>query len=303
MSESKTTRLKLSLGPIAYYWPKEHAQAFYAEVTTWPVDIVYLGEVVCSRRHNLRLDDWIGLAGDLRDAGKSVVLSTQTLIDSESDRRAMHRLIDRAEEGGFQLEANDLSAVRALQGRAFVAGPHLNIYHADTLAWFGRLGAMRFVPPVELPRTELTPLQRGRPEGVQTEIQVWGRMALAHSARCFTARHFRLRKDDCGFRCEEHPDGLPLASREGQPFLNLNGIQTQSAACLDLGGQLPELAAMGVDVLRVQPQSTGTEQIVAAFDAARHAGRPVQLPDTALPAGAPRSNGYWYGKPGMGWHA
>ena len=44
-----------------------------------------------------------------------------------------------------------------------------------------------------------------------TEAWAFGRLPLAFSARCFTARHHHLNKDDCGFRCLEDPDGLLLA--------------------------------------------------------------------------------------------
>jgi O2-independent ubiquinone biosynthesis protein UbiV len=296
------TQLKLSLAPLAYYWSKADTLKFYADVADWPVDIVYLGEVVCSRRHNMKTDDWLEVAKTLRAAGKEVVISTLTLIDSENDRRAMQRLAERAGADGIMLEANDFSAVRALQGQKFVAGPHLNVYHDGTLSWLGELGATRFTPPIELSRADLETLQKNRPAGMQTEVQVWGRMALAFSSRCFTARHFRLRKDNCEFRCETHPDGLPLATRESADFLNINGIQTQSSTCVDLGPQVPELAAMGVDVLRLQPQSQGMAQIVAAFDAARRENKPAVVPDSCLQAHAVRSNGYWLGKPGMQWH-
>ena len=47
----------LSLGPLQYYWPRQQTLDFYAAVAAMPVDIVYLGETVCSRRHELRLDD------------------------------------------------------------------------------------------------------------------------------------------------------------------------------------------------------------------------------------------------------
>lgn len=296
---------KISLAPLAYFWSKERTLAFYVDAMSWPVDIIYLGEVVCSRRHLLKFEDWFALAKELRDAGKSVVMSTQTLIDNEPDRRAMHRLIERATAEGFAVEANDFSAVRVLNqaGAQFIAGPHLNVYHADTLAWLAGLGATRFLPPLEMPGIDLAAIQQERPAGVETEVQVWGRMALAFSARCFTARHHRLRKDNCEFRCDAHPDGLPLATRDKQVFLNLNGIQTQSASCTDLGAQLPELHSMGVEILRLQPQSQHMAEVVAAFDVARNSNIIANVPDAALPASAERSNGYWFGAPGMQWQA
>ncbi len=296
---------KISLAPLAYFWSKEQTLAFYVDAMNWPVDIVYLGEVVCSRRHLLKFEDWFALAKELRDAGKSVVMSTQTLIDNEPDRRAMHRLIERATAEGFSVEANDFSAVRVLNqtGAKFIAGPHLNVYHADTLAWLTGLGATRFLPPLEMPCIDLAAIQQQRPAEVETEVQVWGRMALAFSARCFTARHHRLHKDQCEFRCDAHPDGLPLATRDNKIFLNLNGIQTQSASCTDLGAQLPELRSMGVEILRLQPQSQHMAEVVGAFDIARNSNTIANVPNAALPAAAERSNGYWFGAPGMQWQA
>jgi collagenase-like PrtC family protease len=145
--------MKLALGPVLYYWTREALMQFYAGVAGSGVDIVYLGEVVCSRRHTLRLDDWLGLARDLSANGKQVVLSTQALIESESDLKALRRI---AANGDFSVEANEMGAVRLLTGNVpFIAGPHLNIYNNETLAWFAELGATRFVLPLELSRDTL----------------------------------------------------------------------------------------------------------------------------------------------------
>ena len=103
-------------------------QEFYAAVANSPVDIVYLGDTVCSRRHLMRLPDWIALAQKLSDAGKEVVLSTQTLIESESDLKTLLRITGNKT---FRVEANDMGAARLLheQGIPFVAGQTLNIYN------------------------------------------------------------------------------------------------------------------------------------------------------------------------------
>lgn len=293
---NQPSALQIAIAPVSYYWRHEQVRAFYAEVAASAADIVYLGEVVCSRRHQLKLDDWLQLAGELRDAGKTALLSTQTLIESDAERRAMQQLVERASLSGFMVEANDLGAVRMLAGRPFVAGPHLNAYHGATLHWLASMGAQRFVAPLEMSGAALDVLLHEQPPALQAEVMVWGRMPLAYSARCFTARHFHLTKDQCGFRCSEHPDGLDLRTRESADFLAINGIQTQSAACLDLLAHTPQLAAMGVGTLRVNPHSSGTLAAVAALDLLR-AGE--WAPQVTPPAGMARCNGYWFGKPGI----
>lgn len=290
--------MKLALGPVLYYWTREAVLEFYAAVAASGVDIVYLGEVVCSRRHNLRLDDWLALARELSASGKQVVLSTQALIESESELKALRRI---AENGEFTVEANEMGAVRLLAGRVpFVGGPHLNIYNGETLTWFAELGATRFVLPLELSRDTLRELQVQRPEGMQTEVFAYGRMPLAFSARCFTARHHDLPKDDCQFRCLDNADGLAMQTRDKDAFLTLNGLQTQSAQVYDLSDSIAELRRMAVDVVRVSPQSSNTMAIIASFRE-RCDGRPG-APLDALRV-APPCNGYWLGVPGMEYRA
>ncbi|MBK9466390.1 MAG: U32 family peptidase [Gammaproteobacteria bacterium] len=291
--------MKLALGPLLYYWQRDTVLRFYESVAAMPVDIVYLGETVCSRRHELRLADWLDVAARLRAAGKEVVLSTQVLIESGSDVTTMHRV---SGNGSFMVEANDMGAVRCLQGRGpFVAGPHLNIYNLPTLQWMAQLGLARWVIPLEMSRADLALMQDGRPDGLQTEVFAYGRMPLAFSARCFTARHRNLPKDDCRFSCLAHGDGLPMRTRESEDFLVLNGIQTQSARVHNLVGEFDDLMAVGVDVLRISPQWGHTGDIVALFhDVARGArtGAQALVAMTGLMPDQP-CNGYWHGRPGL----
>ncbi len=140
--------MKLSLAPLQYFWPREHTLAFYRAAAAWPVDIVYLGETVCSKRRELGLRDWLSLAHELTDAGKQVVLSTLALIEAESELGVLRRQV---ENGRFLVEANDLSAVQLCRERGlpFVGGPTLNIYNHHALALLMEDGLCRWVPGVE----------------------------------------------------------------------------------------------------------------------------------------------------------
>ncbi len=138
-------------------------------------------------------------------------------------------------------------------------------------------------------------LHAGRPAGMETEVFAFGKLPLAFSARCFTARHYGLNKDDCQFKCLDHPEGMLVNTREGQAFLTLNGIQTMSAQTYSLLAQMPELLAQGIDAVRISPQPAHTLEIVAAFDRARR-GQAAADHEAWAPAGL--VNGFWYGRAG-----
>ncbi len=288
------TTMKLSLGPLQYFWPRARTLAFYREAAEWPLDIIYLGETVCSKRRELGTRDWIALAAELAASGKQIVLSSLALIEAESELGMLQRLVDH---GGCWIEANDLSAVQLCRERGvpFVAGPTLNVYNHRALAMLMEDGLRRWVPGVEQGHVLLRELRAamhaaggGMPE---LEVIAFGRLPLAYSARCFTARALDVAKDQCDFRCIEYPDGMPLATREGRPFLRINGIQIQGEEITDLGPEMPMLRELGVDILRLYPQVEGMAELVAHFHLARRS--PVAPPRIGA------RNGYWHGEPGM----
>lgn len=299
-------RIALSIGPVLYYWPRESLLNFYAMLADTTADSLVIGEVVCERRHELKFADWLALARDLARTGKEVVLATQALVASESDLRLLRRA---AEQDEFLIEAGDVSALRALTatGRPFVLGPHLNVYSRDALHEYQRLGAKRWVPPVELALSSIAHVNgvaAGAAPVMPTEVFAYGRLPLAFSARCFTARHHRLAKDSCEFRCRDDSDGLLLKTSDGQPFLVLNGIQTQSAAQQCLLGEADALRAAGVTRLRLSPSSADFERVVALFDDVfNHGGDATAalavLGGTALAGGL--VNGFAHGEAGLAW--
>jgi collagenase-like PrtC family protease len=302
-----TERMALTVGPMLFYWPREALLHFYAGVADSPADTVVLGETVCSRRHEMKAEDWLSLGRDLKSAGKEVVLATQVLLESEADLRLVRRIGEQRE---FLVEAGDASALRVLAqtGAPFVLGPHINVYSRPALAEHAGWGAARWVAPVELSLDTIARVNppadpvtaEGRP--IATEVFAFGRMPLAFSARCFTARHHRLSKDQCEFRCRDDADGLLLSTTEGQPFLVLNGIQTMSAAQQCLIGERQALRAAGVSRLRLSPGSRGFGEAIGWFDRVMNQGADARearaaLDALSLPGGL--ANGYAHRAPGL----
>jgi collagenase-like PrtC family protease len=288
--------MKLSLGPVLFYWSREKLMDFYAEMAEQPLDVIYLGETVCSKRRALSLDGWLGLARELREQTRAeLVLSGLTLVEAASELASLKRLCDNGE---LRVEANDMGAVQLLleRGQPFVAGPALNLYNAHALAELLDCGLVRWVPPVECSASllddclrQLDALGRPRPE---VELFAYGHLPLAYSARCFTARAQNRPKDDCHFCCQDYPEGIPLLSQEGQALFTLNGIQTLSAQVSNLLPEYPRMTALGIDLLRLSPRAEGMAQIIQAFADVRAGTLPP-------PLAVDGCNGYWHGQAGM----
>lgn len=291
----------LSVGPLLYFWSRERTLAFYEALADAPVDAVYLGETVCAKRRALGSEDWIAVGRELAAAGKQVVLSTLTLIEARSELGAVRRL---CANGEFLVEANDFSAVQQCveRGVPFVGGHALNVYNAETLALLVNRGLCRWLPPVETGRESLAALAEewaGLEAGPlpETELFALGCMPLAWSARCFTARAHGRPKDDCGFVCGEHTGGMALETQEGERFLTLNGIQTQSGRPVDLFSHLDEIAELDVSLLRVSPMPGDMPTLLQTCRDVLD-GR-LEPQEIVMQLDEPTCDGYWEGRAGM----
>ena len=275
--------LRLSVGPLQYWWPRERVLDFYAELADAPIDTVVLGEVVCSRRREYKLADWMDLGRDLRAAGKQVLLATPTLVAGEAELRSVRDIVQQRE---FGVEAADASALGVLLqsgATGFALGPHLNIYNPQALREHASLGATRWCAPAELPLASVADIHAaGAASQLLTEVWAFGRLPLAFSARCFTARHHGLNKDHCDFRCRDDADGMLVRSGEGRDFLSLNGTQVHSAGVHALLEAPARLQTAGIGSLRLSACAEAFPQVLRVFDAWRRGDMPPPQARDAL---------------------
>ncbi len=252
---------KLTLGPVLFNWKPERWRDFYLRIADEAeIDSVHLGEVVCSKRQPFFDPLMPQVIERLSAAGKEVVLSSLALVMTAKEREAAQTL---AGVEGFLTEANDLSFAAALKGRPFVVGPFVNVYNEGTLAYLAGLGAKRVCLPIEVPGSTIAYLAA---QGLaEIEVQVFGRLPLAMSARCYHARSRNLSKDGCQYVCGEDADGMAVDTMDGKPFLTVNGTQTMSYRYHNLLGELAALRNAGVGRFRLWPQSCDMVAVAALF--------------------------------------
>ncbi|GKW42082.1 U32 family peptidase [Pectobacterium parvum] len=282
--------MKYALGNILYYWPKEDVEAFYQAAVSSSADIIYLGETVCSKRRLMKVADWFNVAREVANSGKQVVISTLALLQAPSELTELKRYVDNGE---FLLEANDLGTVNIAAERnlPFVAGHALNCYNAYTLRVLHKQGMVRWCMPVELSRDWLQNLlnqcdELGFRHQFEVEVLSYGHLPLAYSARCFTARSEDRPKDECETCCLSYPQGRKMLSQENQQVFVLNGIQTQSGYCYNLGNELTSMQDL-VDIVRLSPNDISTPAMLDKFRANEQGNAPLTLENQS------DCNGYW----------
>ena len=288
--------MKYALGPVLWYWPTEKLEHFYQAAASSSADIIYLGESVCSKRRATKFSDWLDIARQLTQSGKQVVLSTLALVQSPSELREIKRYVDNGE---FLIEANDLGTVNLAAGQKlpFVAGHALNCYNAVSLRLLLKQGMTRWCMPVELSRDWLANVLRqceelGIRQQFEVEVMAYGHLPLALSARCFTARSENRAKDKCETCCLHYPQGRRVLSQEDQQVFVLNGIQTMSGYCYNLGNDLVSMSGL-VDIVRLSPEDQHTLPMFEHFRANESGRSPLMM------AQRNDCNGYWRNLAGL----
>ncbi len=290
--------MNISLAPLSYHWNKQRIFDFYQSIANLPVDRVYLGESICSKRRELKLDDWLSIAQNLSNSGKQVVLSNLALIEARSEVALLKKICQQ----GYAIEANDWTAVEIATSSQipFYAGPSLNIYHGQTLAQLYKQNLQGWTLPVELSGDDLSALLDHfntlieNPSPMDCEVFCYGYAPLAYSARCFSARADDVAKDDCKQRCIDDEEGLLLKSQEGESLFRVNGIQTQSASCYNLLPHWKSLKAKGATTLRLSPVAADMSELI--LDLKQNINNNSTPKTDGLNT---YSNGYWFNVAGF----
>ncbi|MFH1805175.1 MAG: U32 family peptidase [Pseudomonadota bacterium] len=300
--DTLSERPKLVMGPVLFHWDAQVKLDFYARMADEAdIDVVHVGEVVCSKRMPFFDKHLPDVIERLHRGGKQVVVSTLALVMGGREAEMIRDVTAMADDmPGVLIEANDMSAAGLLAGHPHSIGPFVNVYNEGTLRHFARRGAVRVGLPWELPMESVQILCAHR-GAVEIEMQVFGRVPLAISARCYSARAQGLHKDGCRYVCGDHCDGMDVDTLDGEAFLAVNGLQTLSHSYLDLSGDIAALQQAGVGVFRLSPHS---------FDMVTIAGMYRQVIDGKITSedlqdrlfdlcgDIDLANGFLHGKPG-----
>jgi len=292
----ETKDMTLTLGPVLFNWSPEEWRDFYFRIAAEaPIDLVVVGEIVCSKREPFFTPHLPDVIARLEEAGKSVVLASPILVMNKRERTAVNSLF----EAGYKIEANDMTALHLLGNKAFTVGPFINVYNEASRTYLERLGAERISLPGELPITSIAAIARR--SRVPIEVFAFGRMPLAISARCYHARAEGLTKDSCRFVCDEDPDGMQVNTLDNQAFLAANGVQTLSYSYHNAITDLDALAIAGVSALRLSPHSCDMVEVANLFRRTLDGVMQAHEASAALEAlvNGPFSNGFLYGTEGF----
>ncbi len=256
-----TKTAKLTLGPLFFHWSPEKRRDFYYRMADEaPIDDVYMGEVVCSKREPF-FDPYRDLVIErLEQAGKQVILSSLALLTLPREMEALRRL----STGSRLLEANDVAAVNLLAGKPFIVGPMITVLNEGALSYLVSQGVKRLVFAAEMNGTAMQNLAHTF-QDIETEAQVFGRQPLAISMRCYSARAEGRDKDHCRFACAQEGDGLQADTLDGDAILTINGTQTLTSGCLVLTHEITALQQAGISHFRLSPQNVDMVRVAQAY--------------------------------------
>lgn len=291
---------RLTLGPLLFHWPAAKRRDFYLRIADEaPVDTVYLGEVVCSKRESAFEQYYDEAVSRLQTAGKTVVHSTLALVTTPREVRDLRESAAR----GLLVEANDVACLDVLAGAPHVVGPYINVINERTRDVLASQGAVRIVLPVELPERSIRTIAAGA-GATAIEVHAFGRQPLSVATRCYHARSHNLSKDHCQLVCGLDADGLTATSVAGEDVLTINGTQTLSFGYGVVLDPIERLRESGVGYFRLSPHDLDMVRVATLYRDLldrRTDSAAVTAELRALLQGRPLINGFVRGHAGMTW--
>ena len=296
---------KLVLGPVLYNWDNSKLGEFYEAVANEPcIDTVCVGEVICAKRPKHDFGQWQEIIELLLNHNKQVRYSSLGVITNAHETRMLKKACQSqwVEHPNFAVEANDITALPLLEpDTRFTVGQLFNCYNEASLQFLTRQGASAVTLPVELSLQQLNAMVKAT--DIDLGVQVFGRMPLALSVRCYQARAYGLQKQNCNIICENDLDGLAVDTLDGDAVFAVNGLQTLSYAYCNLINDIGRLQEAGIREFRVSPQydvdTLAVCRLFAGVINGSHAADAAHRELEQLLQAQRQSNGYLHGKPGM----
>ena len=291
--------MELTLGPALFNWKKEEFLRFYQSVADSPVDTVYIGEVICTKRRGLSVRDIEEIADALSKKGKKVILSTPAIVAGREELDYIEAILALP----YPVEANDMSVLNLAEGKEVVAGPHIEVYNHVAVEFLMCCGVKRITFPVELPAETVRDCIEKT--SIFGEIVAHGKLPLAFSWRCYTLRAEGLKRKDCRNQCSQWPEGMEIKTLNGERVFNINGTSILSAKPLSLVELICQIRAMGIKALRIYPHHSHTPHTLRIYkDAIEGNLSPeeamAELRD--LYGGEEFVNGWFFGGAGKDYH-
>ena len=239
--------------------------------------------------------------GFLPEEQFSLVMATIQALAQEPKRYTLKlEMLNRALELVNKTTYSNPQLTRQIEQDIKKTTTEINIYNEATLRYFEKGGAKRVSLNHELPCSSLKALADAAT--AELEVQVFGRLPLAISARCYHARAHNLNKGGCQYVCDRDADGLTVDTLDGVPFLVINGLQTMSYTYCNLMKELPEMLGMGINNFRLSPHDVDMVKVTQLYrdclDGKIESDEASQSLEDEVFA-AEFSNGFYHGEPGM----
>lgn len=278
-------------------------------------DAVYLAGTRWGMRAGARnfTDEELAGAVEEAHAACAAVHVTLNTIMYDDDIDALPAYLDLLEQIGVDAAiVADLGAIGLLRRYAPHVAIHLSTQASCTNAAaaeaYARLGVSRIVLAREMAIGQIAELRRRIPAGLELEAFAHGSMCMAYSGRCLLSAEMTGGRRSAGHGSCTQPCRWAwriVEDRTPDRTLDLvqdgRGSYLLSSNDLNMIAHLDDLAAAGVDAIKLEGRAKGAYYVGTITNAYRHVldGESADdwAPELDLVSHRPYSTGFYYGEP------